>query len=106
MAGSSWATNDATAKSIFQAVGLRNAPKGAVPFRGMANHAEPGTFLQAFLDANRTGHGRLFVDSTLCDMCGKGGLAALGRGLGLESLEVWQRLPNGMVVLRTRNLLK
>lgn len=90
LSGSSWAANDATASAIFETVGFRNAPSGAIPYLKMANHAEPGTLLQAWIEGNKTGNGILFIDAVLCRTCARGNLAVMGRGLGLNSLEIWE----------------
>jgi hypothetical protein len=101
-----WAASDDAAKAAFINAEFRNPVTGNVPHRVVANHAEGDVFLQAFLAGQRGGHGRLYIDSTMCGFCGRsGGVRGMARGLGLDSLEVFEQLPNGSI-RRIPNLLE
>jgi hypothetical protein len=92
----SWTKSDAIARQGFIDAGYVNPTTGKHPLSIVAHHAEGDAFLQAFRGGSRRGHGVWVVDGELCGFCGRsGGLKGLGKGLGLSSLEVWERLPGG-----------
>ncbi|GAB1542552.1 hypothetical protein NUACC21_52260 [Scytonema sp. NUACC21] len=90
---------DQQARQAFRDAGLLN-PSGRPPVGGTANHAEGHAFLQAQqAGALNGGHGRLFIDSDMCGYCGRnGGVKNLFLGSGLDSLEVFERLPDSRII--------
>jgi hypothetical protein len=94
----SWAGSDQAAWDAFADANFTNPRTGNPPLAAVANHAEGDAVLQAFKAGNSGGGGVWYLDGELCGFCGRsGGLRGLAYGLGLTSLAVYERLPNGSV---------
>jgi hypothetical protein len=87
---------DVSLKDVMQ----RHRQAGFKPNGNTPTHAEGHVFDQALLDQNSGGSARLFVDSTFCNSCGSPfkGVENMAKGLGLEKVDVYIRLPNGHLI--------
>ena len=91
---------DQLARNEFMSAGFRN-PSGAYPTGAFTNHAEGHAFIQAYQGNALFGHGKLFVDYSMCNYCGlRGGVKNSFLSSGLDSLEVFE-LDKGNYVIRT-----